>query len=292
MTITPQAYLFNVLNRQTVTAYDTNFNPAGSFVTNPASPFYGQAGVEPGTTANCPASARGALHGQPGLPARRRRAPTRASSASLSRSRSRLPVPVPLGGGFGRPLFCAVPNNAGVQSTRTILPPGPGERDTVAAGVRWRSREIGGRGDPVLFVHGMLASSATWQDVLAGAAAATRDRGRSAGFRMLGSAVALRLHGRRREQRSLCGYLDARGIRTRRPGRQLARRRRACSSPPSARSRRPLVLVDPATPQAISRGRSAASRIRGVGETALALAPRPVVAYGCKHRLYSRGRRA
>ncbi|HYK43340.1 MAG TPA: TonB-dependent receptor, partial [Thermoanaerobaculia bacterium] len=57
VTITPQAYLYNVLNRQTVTAFDTNFNSAGSFVTNPASPFYGQAGVEPGTAANCPVSA-------------------------------------------------------------------------------------------------------------------------------------------------------------------------------------------------------------------------------------------
>jgi len=59
VTVTPQAYLYNVFNRQTVTAVDTNFNSAGSFVTNPASPFYGQAGVEPGTAATCPASASG-----------------------------------------------------------------------------------------------------------------------------------------------------------------------------------------------------------------------------------------
>ncbi len=56
VTITPQVYLFNVLNNQTITAYDTNFNTAGSFVTDTTSPFYGQAGVQPGT-ANCPASA-------------------------------------------------------------------------------------------------------------------------------------------------------------------------------------------------------------------------------------------
>ena len=30
VTVTPQVYLFNVLNRQTVTAYDTTFNPGGS----------------------------------------------------------------------------------------------------------------------------------------------------------------------------------------------------------------------------------------------------------------------
>jgi outer membrane receptor protein involved in Fe transport len=49
VTVTPMLYVFNVLNRQTPTAYDQVFNPNGSFVTNPASPFYGQAGVEPGT---------------------------------------------------------------------------------------------------------------------------------------------------------------------------------------------------------------------------------------------------
>ena len=56
VTITPQVYLLNALNRQTITSYDATFNPGGAFVTNPASPFYGQAGVEPGT-ASCPAAA-------------------------------------------------------------------------------------------------------------------------------------------------------------------------------------------------------------------------------------------
>jgi hypothetical protein len=56
VTITPQLYVFNVLNRQTVTAYDNTFNPGGAFVTDPTSPFYGQAGVEPGTGI-CPAAA-------------------------------------------------------------------------------------------------------------------------------------------------------------------------------------------------------------------------------------------
>ncbi len=49
VTVTPQLYVFNVLNRQTVTGVDQTFNPSGSFVTRTASPFYGQAGVEPGT---------------------------------------------------------------------------------------------------------------------------------------------------------------------------------------------------------------------------------------------------
>ncbi len=51
----------DLLNRQTATAIDERFNPNASFVTDPASPFYGQAGVEPGTTGPlgnvCPATA-------------------------------------------------------------------------------------------------------------------------------------------------------------------------------------------------------------------------------------------
>jgi outer membrane receptor protein involved in Fe transport len=61
VTITPQVYAFDLLNRQTATAIDERFNPNASFVTDPASPFYGQAGVEPGTTGPlgnvCPATA-------------------------------------------------------------------------------------------------------------------------------------------------------------------------------------------------------------------------------------------
>ncbi|HTY43060.1 MAG TPA: TonB-dependent receptor [Thermoanaerobaculia bacterium] len=61
VTVTPQAYAFQLLNRQTTTAVNIAFNPSGTFVTDPASPFYGQAGVQPGTTGpngnDCPANA-------------------------------------------------------------------------------------------------------------------------------------------------------------------------------------------------------------------------------------------
>jgi len=61
VTITPQLYIFNLLNRQTILTLDQRFNPNGSFVTDPASPFYGQAGIEPGqpgcaATATAPCS--------------------------------------------------------------------------------------------------------------------------------------------------------------------------------------------------------------------------------------------
>src|ERR1700693_5767915 len=52
---------------------------------------------------------------------------------------------------------------------------GPAEKDTVVDGVRWRSREATGRGsDPVVFVHGLFSSSATWKKVLSSAAGGRR----------------------------------------------------------------------------------------------------------------------
>jgi hypothetical protein len=56
VTITPMLTVFNLLNRQTANDVLQNFNEGGTFVTNPDSPFYGQAGVEPGTSDDCPAS--------------------------------------------------------------------------------------------------------------------------------------------------------------------------------------------------------------------------------------------
>jgi hypothetical protein len=58
VTVTPQVYLFNVINRQTATSYDAVWNGGGSFaaVDDPTSPFYGQPGLAPGE-GTCPASA-------------------------------------------------------------------------------------------------------------------------------------------------------------------------------------------------------------------------------------------
>jgi hypothetical protein len=47
--ITPTFYAFQLLNRQTASAVDQRFNPNATFVTDPTSPFFGQAGVQPGT---------------------------------------------------------------------------------------------------------------------------------------------------------------------------------------------------------------------------------------------------
>ena len=63
VTITPQFYAFQLLNRQTTTSVNEVFNRYGTFVTDPSSPYYGQAGVQPGTTGPqgnaCPVSNAG-----------------------------------------------------------------------------------------------------------------------------------------------------------------------------------------------------------------------------------------
>lgn len=57
------------------------------------------------------------------------------------------------------------------ESEGRIPPPGAGERDTVVDGVRWRSRETEGAGETVVYVHGLLSSSASWKRVQAAASA-------------------------------------------------------------------------------------------------------------------------
>ena len=63
VTITPMFYAFQLLNNQTITSIDDRYNPQASFVTDPTSPYYGQAGVQPGTAGPsgnlCPATAPG-----------------------------------------------------------------------------------------------------------------------------------------------------------------------------------------------------------------------------------------
>jgi pimeloyl-ACP methyl ester carboxylesterase len=175
---------------------------------------------------------------------------------------------------------------------RTTPPPGRGERDTFVAGVRWRSREVEGRGNPVVYVHGLLASSATWQEVLAPASA-----GRPAvavdlpgyGFSERPWPFDYSVGG---ESRALESFLDERGI-----GRAvLVGNSLGGSAAMLLAAERPdrveaLVLVAPATPEGRIPWTIAVLRTPLAGELVMALAARPFIAWGLRHRLYARASR-
>jgi pimeloyl-ACP methyl ester carboxylesterase len=173
-----------------------------------------------------------------------------------------------------------------------ILPLGPGQRDTVVSGVRWRSRETEGRGAPVVYVHGLLASSATWQEVLRDASA-----GRPA--------IAVDLPGFGGSDRpwphdytvggeaaDLLAFLDARGIdRAILVGNSLGGAAVSVVAAEHPQRVAALVLVSPATAETRIPWTIRALRAPVLGEVVLALASRPFVAFGLHHRLYANGAR-
>jgi pimeloyl-ACP methyl ester carboxylesterase len=180
-----------------------------------------------------------------------------------------------------------------VKPRGAIPPPGPGERDTIVDGVRWRSREAAGRGDvTVVFVHGLLASSATWKEVLTPSAAGrpavavdlpgfgSSDRPWPFDYTVAGEAA------------SLLRFLDSRGI-----GRvALVGNSLGGSTAMLLAAERPdrvaaLVLVAPAAPSARIPWPVRALRTPALGEAALALSTRRSVAFGLRHRLYARASR-
>jgi pimeloyl-ACP methyl ester carboxylesterase len=176
-------------------------------------------------------------------------------------------------------------------------PPGPGERDTVVpagalqgvGGVRWRSREVEGRGTPLLFVHGHLASSASWRDVLA-----------SAGGGRPGIAVDVPGFGAsdrpwpydytvEGESASLLAFLDARGI----PRAVLVGNSLGGAAAMLLAARHPervaaLVLVDAASAESPVPWPVAVLRTPLLGGLALALSTRATVAIGLRLRIYAR----
>ena len=163
----------------------------------------------------------------------------------------------------------------------------PGQRDTLVGGVRWRSREIEGRGTPVVFVHGHLASSATWEDMM---------RPASAGH----PAIAVDLPGSGGsdrpwpydysvggQARALVAFLDARSIpRAILVGNSLGGAEVMLVAADHPDRVEALVLVAPATPRERMVWPIRLMRLRGLGELALALATRRMTAYGLRHWLY------
>jgi pimeloyl-ACP methyl ester carboxylesterase len=179
-----------------------------------------------------------------------------------------------------------------LESPAAIPAPGPGEKDTVVEGVRWRSREVPGSGLPVVYVHGLLSTSASYKRVLGPA---------SAGH----PAVAVDLPGYGLSDRpwpydytvggqaeSLLRYLDARGFeRVVLVGNSLGGA--VCLVVAAARPSRvaALVLVGSASPVSSIPWSFRLLRAPVIGELEMELLIRPVVELGKRHRLFARGER-
>lgn len=170
---------------------------------------------------------------------------------------------------------------------RIVPPLEPGQRDTLVDGVRWRSREVDGRGTPVVFVHGHLASSATWEDVMRPASAghpaiAVDLPGSGASDRPLPYDYSVA-----GQARGLAAFLSLRGIaRAILVGNSLGGAEVMLVAADHPDRVEALVLVAPATPRARMVWPIRLMRLRGLGELALALATRRMTAYGLRHWLY------
>lgn len=154
--------------------------------------------------------------------------------------------------------------------------------------MRWRSRETPGRGDPVVFVHGLLASSATWEDALATASAGRpaiavdlpgfgcSDRPWPSDYTVEGQA------------RSLVEFLDARGIRRAvLVGNSLGGAAAMLVAADHPARVEALVLVAPATAEARIVWPVRLMRLPALGELALAGATRLLVAYSLRRWLFA-----
>ncbi|HEY1249712.1 MAG TPA: alpha/beta hydrolase [Thermoanaerobaculia bacterium] len=170
-----------------------------------------------------------------------------------------------------------------------IPPPGPGERDTVVHGVRWRSREVEGTGDPTMvFIHGHLATSASWKEVLG-----TVAPGRQAiavdlpgfGFSDRPWPFDYTVAG---EGEALLAFLDARGIgRVVLIGNSLGGATAMWIAAEHPDRVAALVLVAPATASSTIPWPVRFLRAPLLGGLALALSSRRSVALGLRRKIYA-----
>jgi pimeloyl-ACP methyl ester carboxylesterase len=186
-------------------------------------------------------------------------------------------------------LLLAIAGRRLLEKPATIPPPGSGERDTIVDGVRWRTREVeGDEAEPVVFIHGLIASSKSWEKVIKSAAAGRH-------------AIAVDLPGSGFSDRPwpydytvggqsahLLRFLEVRGIsRAVLVGNSMG----GAVALVTAAARRDrvgaLVLVDAAWPRAQIPWTIETLRTPLLGEIIMELYTRPVMGWGLRHRLFS-----
>ena len=180
-----------------------------------------------------------------------------------------------------------------IERPATIPPPAAGEKDFVVDGVRWRSRESTGDGPiTVVYVHGLLSTSAAWKRAL-GPASAGRP------------AVAVDLPGFGLSDRPwpydytvpgqaqhLLRYLDARGFeRVVLVGNSLGGATCLVAAASQPHRVAALVLVAAASPVARIPWNFQLLRVPLVGELEMELLIRPVMEVGLRYRLFGRAAR-
>jgi len=170
-----------------------------------------------------------------------------------------------------------------------LPPPGVGELDTVVDGVRWRSREApGSKPETVVYVHGLLSSSASWKRALAAGPAGWR--GIAVDLPGFGfsdrpwpydySAGAQALH--------LWRYLDARGIgRVALVGNSLGGAVALIAAAAHPERVEALVLVDSAWPGVRVPIQFRVMRAPAAGELEMELFCRPAMAWMLRYRLFA-----
>ena len=177
-----------------------------------------------------------------------------------------------------------------IERPAPIPPPATGEKDVVVDGVRWRSRESPGHGPvTVVYVHGLLSTSAAWKRALGPA---------SAGL----PAVAVDLPGFGLSDRPwpydytvpgqaqhLLRYLDTRGFeRVVLVGNSLGGAVSLVAAASQPRRVEALVLVGAASPVATIPWNFRLLRVPVIGELEMELLIRPVMEFGLRYRLFGR----
>jgi pimeloyl-ACP methyl ester carboxylesterase len=188
---------------------------------------------------------------------------------------------------------CLVRFSGTVEFPAPIPPAGSAEKDTVVDGVRWRSREAPGKGPvTVVYVHGLLSTSAAWKRALAPASG-----GRPAvGVDLPGFGYSDRpwpydytVGG---QAQHLLRYLDARGLeRVVLVGNSLGGAVCLLAAATQPRRVAALVLVAAASPVARIPWTFELLRVPVIGELEMELLIRPVMEVGLRYRLFGRASR-